>query len=143
MRLQACSLRTRPTRVRALLPSRFAVDNLQLRTETLGQPVDLSEILPCVLRLGEIDLIVIGEHGRTRFKRRVLRWIVEKISRAALCPVLTIGPQVQRPRIVRESARKHSASHRLSARMWRHRSFIHFNCLQVENPAYSSGSQSP
>src|SRR5215467_2281717 len=128
---------------RTPLYSRFAVDNLQLRTETLvEQPSDLSEILPCIVRLREIDLIVIGGHGRTGFKRLVLRWIVEKIFRAALCPVLTEGPQVQRPRIVRESALKHSASHRLPARMWRHRSFIHFDCLQVKNPTYSSGSQS-
>ena len=59
---------------RTPLHSRFAVDNLQLRTETLvEQPADLSEILPCVVRLREIDLIVIGGHGRAGFKRLVLR----------------------------------------------------------------------
>lgn len=75
-----------------------------LRTETLvEQAAELSEILPSMVRDQKIDLIIVGTHGRTGFKRLVLGSIAEKIFRAALCPVLTIGPHVQRPRIVTEA----------------------------------------
>ena len=39
-----------------------------------------------------IDLLVIGTHGRTGFKRLVLGSVAEQIFRNALCRVLTVGP---------------------------------------------------
>jgi nucleotide-binding universal stress UspA family protein len=41
-----------------------------------------------------VDLIVIGTHGRTGFRKVVMGSVAEKIFRHASCPVLTIGPGV-------------------------------------------------
>ncbi|HEY6972625.1 MAG TPA: universal stress protein [Candidatus Angelobacter sp.] len=40
----------------------------------------------------QIDLIVVGTHGRTGVRRLVLGSVAEKICRIATCPVLTVGP---------------------------------------------------
>lgn len=42
----------------------------------------------------EIDLIVVGTHGRTGIRRLILGSAAEKICRIATCPVLTVGPDV-------------------------------------------------
>ena len=40
----------------------------------------------------QIDLIVLGTHGRTGIRRLVLGSAAEQICRIATCPVLTVGP---------------------------------------------------
>ncbi len=40
----------------------------------------------------DIDLIVIGTHGRTGLSRMLLGSIAEKVVRMATCPVLTVHP---------------------------------------------------
>jgi nucleotide-binding universal stress UspA family protein len=45
------------------------------------------------------DLIVIGTHGRTGWRKLLLGSIAEKIFRSATCPVLTVGPHVMRSRV--------------------------------------------
>ncbi len=40
----------------------------------------------------QIDLIVLGTHGRRGFKKLVLGSVAEQIFRLAGCPVLTVGP---------------------------------------------------
>ena len=42
----------------------------------------------------EIDLIVVGTHGRTGLGKLLLGSVAEDILRHAPCPVLTVGPQV-------------------------------------------------
>jgi nucleotide-binding universal stress UspA family protein len=42
----------------------------------------------------EIDLIVVGTHGRTGAKKLLMGSVAEKIFRQANCPVLSIGPNV-------------------------------------------------
>jgi nucleotide-binding universal stress UspA family protein len=42
----------------------------------------------------DIDLIVVGTHGRTGALKLVMGSIAEKIFRQAPCPVLTVGPNV-------------------------------------------------
>ena len=42
----------------------------------------------------EIDLIVLGSHGRTGTRKLFLGSVAEKIFRQASCPVLTVGPNV-------------------------------------------------
>jgi len=42
----------------------------------------------------EIDLIVVGTHGRTGFGKLLLGSVAEGILRHAPCPVLTVGPKV-------------------------------------------------
>jgi nucleotide-binding universal stress UspA family protein len=42
----------------------------------------------------DIDLIVLGSHGRTGTRKLLMGSIAEKIFRQASCPVLTVGPNV-------------------------------------------------
>lgn len=42
----------------------------------------------------EIDLAVIGTHGRTGVSRALMGSVAEKIFRHAPCPVLTVGPNI-------------------------------------------------
>ncbi|MGA2980183.1 MAG: universal stress protein [Terriglobales bacterium] len=42
----------------------------------------------------DIDLLVIGSHGRTGARKLLMGSIAEKIFRRASCPVLTVGPNV-------------------------------------------------
>lgn len=44
----------------------------------------------------EVDLIVMGTHGRGGMKKLVLGSVAEEIINSAPCPVLTIGPRVSR-----------------------------------------------
>ena len=43
----------------------------------------------------DIDMLVIGTHGRQGFRRLLLGSIAEEIIRHAPCPVLTVGPHVK------------------------------------------------
>jgi nucleotide-binding universal stress UspA family protein len=52
------------------------------------------EQLEQVAEREHVDLIVIGTHGRTGFRKVVMGSVAEKIFRHASCPVLTIGPGV-------------------------------------------------
>ena len=60
---------------------------------------ELSKLLPRIVNERTIDLIVIGTHGRTGWKKLVLGSVAETIFRQASCPVLTIGPNVTRSRV--------------------------------------------
>jgi len=42
----------------------------------------------------EIDLLVVGTHGRTGARKLLMGSVAEKIFRQASCPVLTVGPNV-------------------------------------------------
>lgn len=42
----------------------------------------------------DIDLIIVGTHGRTGLKKLILGSTAEEIFRQAPCPVLTVGPEV-------------------------------------------------
>jgi nucleotide-binding universal stress UspA family protein len=42
----------------------------------------------------EIDLVVVGTHGRTGVQKLVLGSVAEEIFRLAPCPVMTVGPRV-------------------------------------------------
>jgi len=47
-----------------------------------------------IIEQNEIDLIVVGTHGRTGLGKLLLGSIAEDILRHACCPVLTVGPKV-------------------------------------------------
>ena len=47
-----------------------------------------------MIRTHEIDLLVVGTHGRTGLEKLVLGSIAEEILRQAPCPVLTVGSKV-------------------------------------------------
>jgi nucleotide-binding universal stress UspA family protein len=46
-------------------------------------------------RKNEIDLIVIGTHGRTGIKHMLMGSVAEKVVRKASCPVLSVRPEGQ------------------------------------------------
>jgi nucleotide-binding universal stress UspA family protein len=50
--------------------------------------------LATIAEENEIDLIVVGTHGRTGLGKLLLGSVAEDILRHASCPVLTVGPQV-------------------------------------------------
>ena len=52
-------------------------------------------VLSRTLKEREIDLIVLGTHGRTGFKKAVLGSSAEEVFRQTTVPVLTIGPAVK------------------------------------------------
>lgn len=55
---------------------------------------DLKDVIPTVIREHEVDLVVLGTHGRRGVGKLLLGSDAEKIYRSASCPVLTVGPQV-------------------------------------------------
>jgi nucleotide-binding universal stress UspA family protein len=50
--------------------------------------------LAAIIEENDIDLIVVGTHGRTGLGRLLLGSVAEDILRHAACPVLTVGPKV-------------------------------------------------
>jgi len=54
----------------------------------------VSEVLSELIDKLEIDLVVLGTHGRGGIKKLVLGSVAEEIVDSAACPVLTVGPHV-------------------------------------------------
>ena len=52
------------------------------------------ESLAEIIQTHEIDLLVVGTHGRTGVEKLVLGSKAEEILRLAPCPVLTVGPKI-------------------------------------------------
>lgn len=55
----------------------------------------VAEVLEGFVRDQEIDLLVLGTHGRTGLGRLLMGSVAEEIFRVAPCPVLTVGPRVR------------------------------------------------
>jgi nucleotide-binding universal stress UspA family protein len=54
---------------------------------------ELGNVLPDIIRQHDIELIVLGTHGRHGITKMVLGSTAEQIFRTATCPVLTVGPK--------------------------------------------------
>jgi len=54
----------------------------------------VSEVLADIIRVHEIDLLVLGTHGRTGLGKLLMGSVAEEIFREACCPVFTVGPKV-------------------------------------------------
>jgi nucleotide-binding universal stress UspA family protein len=52
------------------------------------------DILSPLIQGNDVDLLVVGTHGRGTFKKMALGSVAEEVLRRAECPVLTIGPNV-------------------------------------------------
>jgi len=73
-----------------------------LRSNSLGEApheVVLEEgpiwdVLSSLIARDEIDLLVLGTHGRGGLKKLFLGSVAEELFRLAACPVLTVGPAV-------------------------------------------------
>jgi universal stress protein A len=68
------------------------IGDVVLRT---GDPRD---VIDAVARELEVDLIVMGTHGRRGLKRLVLGSVAESVLRTASCPVVTVRPSLEAPR---------------------------------------------
>jgi nucleotide-binding universal stress UspA family protein len=55
---------------------------------------DLADVIPQLIRSEDVDMIVLGTHGRRGVSKMVLGSGAEEIYRSASCPVLTVGPNV-------------------------------------------------
>ena len=55
---------------------------------------DLVEAIPAVVQDRDVDLVVLGTHGRRGVTKLLLGSAGEKIYRSSPCPVLTVGPKV-------------------------------------------------
>lgn len=56
---------------------------------------ELWPVISGMLGQHEIDLVVVGTHGRTGARKLLLGSAAEEIFRMAPCPVLTVGPKVE------------------------------------------------
>jgi universal stress protein A len=72
------------------LPGPLAPDGLSIERATRQGP-PFVEIVRYA-REAEIDLIVLGTHGRTGLAHMLLGSVAEKVIRKAPCPVLTVRP---------------------------------------------------
>jgi nucleotide-binding universal stress UspA family protein len=65
-----------------------------IERETLLGQGDLWLVLQGMIEQHDIDLVVIGTHGREGLKKLVLGSVAEEVFRRAPCPVVTVGPHV-------------------------------------------------
>src|SRR5271166_5328581 len=62
--------------------------------EVLFEIGDVWKVLSSFIEKHEIDLLVVGTHGRTGTRKLLMGSVAEKIFRQATCPVLSVGPNV-------------------------------------------------
>ena len=73
--------------------------------QVLSQVGDIADVLFRLIHDHQIDLLVLGTHGRTGLKKLLLGSVAEKLFRRASCPVLTVGPEVVLEKPVAEFSR--------------------------------------
>jgi nucleotide-binding universal stress UspA family protein len=66
----------------------------RIDTKTVVSEGVIGDVLPKIVAEKEVDLIVMGTHGRTGMSRLLLGSAVEAVCRVATCPVLTVGPSL-------------------------------------------------
>jgi nucleotide-binding universal stress UspA family protein len=76
----------------ALLKSQPRTDGIACSRS--GNPV---EALWEIVQEQEIDLVLLGTHGRTGVKHLALGSVAEELYRCLSCPVITVGPQMPAP----------------------------------------------
>ena len=62
--------------------------------ETVLRTGSVWSVLSGAIRQENIELVVLGTHGRGGFKKLVLGSVAEEVVRRAGCPVITVGPHV-------------------------------------------------
>jgi nucleotide-binding universal stress UspA family protein len=62
--------------------------------EVLLEEGPIWDVLSELIQRDEIDLLVLGTHGRGGLKKVILGSVAEELFRLASCPVLTVGPAV-------------------------------------------------
>ncbi len=66
----------------------------QIPHETVLRAGSVWGVLSAVIHQQDIDLVVLGTHGRSGLKKLVLGSVAEEVVRRAGCPVLTVGPHI-------------------------------------------------
>jgi nucleotide-binding universal stress UspA family protein len=66
-----------------------------LSCTTLLDRGDVADVIPTMIHEHDVDLVVLGTHGRHGVGKLILGSAAEKIYRTASCPVLTVGPKAQ------------------------------------------------
>src|SRR5215470_3214439 len=59
----------------------------------LVEPGEVPEILQRVIDENQIDLVIVGTHGRKGFFHVLFGSMAESVSRSSTCPVITVGPR--------------------------------------------------
>ena len=77
------------------LGSRSALKPIAHETVLRAGPV--CRVLSALIYEKNIDLTVLGTHGRGGFKKLVLGSVAEQVVRGASCPVITVGPHTDTP----------------------------------------------
>lgn len=62
-------------------------------TKTLLDQGEVGDVIAEMIREENVDLVVLGTHGRRGVSKVILGSSAEKIYRSANCPVLTVGPK--------------------------------------------------
>lgn len=62
--------------------------------EMLLQQGNFWPVLEAMIEEHDIELVIIGTHGREGLKKLVLGSVAEEVFRRAACPVITVGPHV-------------------------------------------------
>ncbi len=70
---------------------------LGLPHEDIVERGPIREVITDLIRRNNIDLLVLGTHGRGGLNKFLLGSVAEELFRAATCPVLTVGTQVPEP----------------------------------------------
>ena len=66
----------------------------QIARETVLRTGSVWRVLSAVIYEQNIELIVLGTHGRGGFKKLFLGSVAEEVVRRASCPVITVGPHI-------------------------------------------------
>ncbi len=69
----------------------------QIAHETVLRSGTVWNVLSAVIREQNMDLVVLGTHGRGGLKKLVLGSVAEEVVRKASCPVITVGTHVDVP----------------------------------------------
>jgi len=69
----------------------------QIAHETVLRAGSVWSVLSPVIREQNIELVVLGTHGRGGLKKVVLGSVAEEVVRRAGCPVITVGPHIDVP----------------------------------------------
>jgi nucleotide-binding universal stress UspA family protein len=64
-------------------------------TKTILDQGDVAATIPAMIRQNEIDLVIVGTHGRRGVGKLIMGSAAEKIYRSATCPVMTVGPDIR------------------------------------------------
>ena len=65
-----------------------------IQHELIVRSGDIWDVLSHLIAEKEIDMLVVGTRGRTGVPKLILGSVAENIFRHALCPVLTVGPNI-------------------------------------------------